>query len=751
MVDKVASYSGQKKTFLIDLACVLFLGILVCLFFWPVVTGAAWIPRGGGDLVSLLYPMYRMVAHSFQEGQIPLWNPYLYSGTSLIADNQSGLFYPPNLILFLFKPNFSYAALQNLVLLHFWLAGGGMYIYLRRKPSNLVLGWMPSLIGAVAFMFSGVFIAHIGNLNLIAVLAWFPLIFLAFQTAVNEQHLNRRIRMAVLSGFLLGVATLAGHGQSTFLIAAFLGVYALYEVMAQRKLMPLLVLGVCGVISVAVSAVSLLPALEGVQYTVRAEFFSGTNYSLPGRALIGLFAPDYFGRGIVKFWGMWERVEYGYVGVVTWLLVSLGLSRKNLFYGITAVLFLLLAMGENAPLLPLILRIYPDFPFQVPARFVFLLDFSLAVLAAHGAQRLFDEVLTEARRNYWIAGTLAGVGVLAFWMWSVYQELSPLDPSRTMQVERAVVMFVLFAMVGWVVVNGRLFKKLTAYQATILILLILIVDLFMLGSTLEIEENDPTLGFRLETPALEFLNGDPGIHRIDLATQAWQPSFPQMVQQYSISGVFNPLDLANYSVYRGSLGYRGSPVYNLLGVKYIVGQKNNPPGDTNFIIPVFADDPEVTVYLNTRALPRALVLHNAQVVDGSDEAFDAIHKDTFDPQSFVILERGEALIQEPSPSPIEIHQYDLNESRFRVTTDKPAYFLLSDIYHPHWRASVNGDEQEILVANYALRALYLEPGVNDIHFWFRPIIWQIGSILSMVTWVGLLIFFFVTFSRERQR
>ena len=38
---------------------------------------------------------------------------------------------------------------------------------------------MPALLGAVAFMFNDVLIIHIGNLNLIAVAAWLPLILAA--------------------------------------------------------------------------------------------------------------------------------------------------------------------------------------------------------------------------------------------------------------------------------------------------------------------------------------------------------------------------------------------------------------------------------------------------------------------------------------------------------------------------------------------------------------------------------------------
>ena len=58
------------------------------------------------------------------------------------------------------------------------------------------------------------------------------------------------------------------------------------------------------------------------------------------------------------------------------------------------------------------------------------------------------------------------------------------------------------------------------------------------------------------------------------------------------------------------------------------------------------EDPEVTIYLNTLALPRALVLHNAVVVEDHDAAFVAVHDEDFDPQQVVVLEEGEPLDQQ---------------------------------------------------------------------------------------------------------
>ena len=201
---------------------------------------------------------------------------------------------------------------------------------------------------------------------------------------------------------------------------------------------------------------------------------------------------------------------------------------------------------------------------------------------------------------------------------------------------------------------------------------------------------------------------------------------------YAARGVYNPLEQANYNVYMGAVGYRGSPLYNVLGIKYVIGGKKEPPGDTGYIVPVLDDDPAVTVYLNTRALPRAMVLFNSTIIEDHDAVFDAIHADEFDPAKTVILEGGRELLQDAGQSAIEITQYDENHAAFVVSTDKPAYFFLSDVYHPDWRATVNGDPAPIEVANYTFRAIYLEPGRHIITMIFQPSGWIAGVVATSI-------------------
>ena len=139
------------------------------------------------------------------------------------------------------------------------------------------------------------------------------------------------------------------------------------------------------------------------------------------------------------------------------------------------------------------------------------------------------------------------------------------------------------------------------------------LELILLGSGVEIDRNDPTLGYQHQA-VVDFLKSDGGgTFRIENASKAWQPDAALMHRLNDIGGIFNPLGLASYETYRGGMGNRGSPLYNFLGTKYVLANKDQPPGDASFV-PVFNGDPQIDVYLNTNALPRAQLIDRAQIV-----------------------------------------------------------------------------------------------------------------------------------------
>src|SRR5947209_1826488 len=58
----------------------------------------------GSDAATQYYPFYYFLGQSLSSGNLPLWNPYQFSGTPFAADPLSGWTYLPAMVLFTLLP-----------------------------------------------------------------------------------------------------------------------------------------------------------------------------------------------------------------------------------------------------------------------------------------------------------------------------------------------------------------------------------------------------------------------------------------------------------------------------------------------------------------------------------------------------------------------------------------------------------------------------------------------------------------------
>jgi hypothetical protein len=758
----------HRRLFL-DLLSLAFLALVVVAFFWPLVFAGYWIPHGGGDLVSFLWPMYRFSARSLRAGKIPLWNPHLYSGAPYVADNQSGVFYPINLLAFALFGEPSYAVMERLVVFHVWLAGATSLVLLR----GMGLQRPAALLGGVAFALSDLFVTHIGNLNLNATAAWLPLLILFTHRALTEEG-KRSVSWTVGAGAVLAMAALAGHGQLLLLVGLTLAGYVVYRLaieMTRGKEVWIGLLGMCiraaliVVIGIGGAALMLLPAREMAQHTGRSHlpYAEATAYSLPPRALVGLLAPGFYGRSATGFWGNWDRVEVGYAGMATLVLAAVGIGMVGAswiaktkvsgpgfefpraddpkpffpvgFFVLLTTLGFLLAMGKHTPLYGLLYRYVPMFDqVRVPARMIVLADLGLAGLAAYGLDRL---LYRASPISTWVGlgAIAAGITLLALGL----GQARNVPPERVTQATMSICVAA-----ALLTSSGILIWLMRRQQWTAWLLMgLLATDLIVLGSTLEIEPNDPTLGFQHQD-VVDFLRQDVSLYRIEATAGAWQPDAALVHGLYDVDGVFNPLGLAPYHAYlEVAKGERGATLYNLLGAKYVLAPKGQVPGDER-LVPVYTDNPRIDVYLNTRALPLALLVHEATIVENHTAAWEALFAD-FDPIETVILEKSQSRhLSEIGDRRLEIEggtiefvRYGTNEIVLAVEMPADGWLVLSEVYYPGWQATVDGDRAEVLRADYTFRAVKLPPGEHIVRMTFTPRTWKIGLAVSGITWAGL--------------
>jgi hypothetical protein len=753
------SYSHTPKLTSTDLIALLLILLAALAFVWPLFIPGWIIPQGGGDLVSFLWPIYRYAARHFNlqslisNPQSLLWNPTLYSGAPFAADNQTGLFYPPNLFLFFLFPDLPYQALEALVAFHLFLASAGMYLLMRFELQSL--GFWKLEVGifpALAFMASDVFITHLGNYNIVAVSAYLPLIFLCLRQSLvssppvsnplisnslitNNQVPITNIRWATLTGLLLGLAALAGHAQMTFILAFACAGYGLYELILQRHYRVILLGMLAALVAFGLAAIALLPAIEMLRYTARAalDYGEASRWSLPPLGLAGMISPLVFGRGPRDFWPPWDRVELGYMGLTTLLVVCRLQNLKRWPLGFWLLGFgifsLFVAFGKYTPVHYLLYKFIPGFAsLRVPARFILLTNFALAFLSGYALASFYESDESKSKGRRWAEVVVLGFWVLGFGLLIA----APLSLSRQPVWQPIVLALGLFFAVV------LLFRFKPA-----LLPLLLFVELFAFGAFVEIDRADPNAGYT-RGPAVDYLLAQEGPTRIDVSTSQWQPDAPAVFGLESITGISNPLALAHYDRYYWSVGYRGSPQYNFLSAQFVVADKNSPPADSTFV-PVFNEDPDVDVYLNTNAMPRVHLIYDPIYVDSADAAFAAIHDPAFDTASQVVLESERpraSVTPPPAGSPSSLFYTAYAPGRFTVIAQSPspAYLVLSEVWYPGWVAVVDGEPTPIIRANSAFMAVQLVDRHSLVEFRFTSPMLVGGAMITLVTLVAALAF-----------
>jgi hypothetical protein len=728
-------------------------------FFWRILfTPDAWKPAGGGDLASFLFPIYRFAASSLRAGNLPLWNPHLYGGAPFLADMQTGVFYPPNLLLFLLAPDFPYKALEWMAALHIFLAGLFMYLCLRYLEPGRPLRVPAALAGAIAYMFSDMFVVHFGNLNLIAVAAWLPLIFLLFWRALRTQRLG----LAVGAGVALGISTLEGHLQITLYVALALVVAAIAEAIAAHRerrgwAWSFLTLAITAAIGIGLSALTLLPAFEYARLSPRAElpYRAAARYSLVPGLLGEMLVPALFNsREPDLYWGVWDRVAVGYVGIFTLVLAGLAVLLRRgrqvcLFVVLAAVAFLL-ALGGESVIHGWAYWLLPGFrQFRAPARAVLLLSFALTALAALGLDRLLGPLDRRTRVVFqgawrWLV-FLGGMAILigGAWAYLVIYQAQDHDPAVFWRVSAAgsgviFALLMLAAALAWLSArrSGRLQRGVLAWLAVALIFL----DLATVGAYTDLGREPPTAGYD-HPEIVEFLKGEPGAFRIDSRTDVWavwQPNLALLAGLYDVSGVDNPLVVADVARYWEGTGGRSTRLYDLLGVRYVLGSKEVVLDWDKFSL-AYDGDPTVNVYRNETPLPRAFVVQQAVVAADQEDAWARIHEPGFDPATTVVLEGGQPLDNGGAEQAVaQVVRYEPDRLEIEVNSPTDGYLFLSDPFYPGWQATVDGQPTEILRANYAFRAVAVPAGTHRVIMTFQPASWRLGLAITVLTVLLLL-------------
>src|SRR5262249_26389207 len=84
-----------------------------------------------------------------------------------------------------------------------------------------------------------------------------------------------------------------------------------------------------------------------------------------------------------------------------------------------------------------------------------------------------------------------------------------------------------------------------------------------------------------------------------------------------------------------------------------------------------------------------------------------------------------------NPRLLEITSYEPNRIELSANLTKPAFVVLSEIYYPGWRATVDGKDVALVRADSVLRAIPVREGQHRIEFEYKPGSLMWGSLISL--------------------
>ena len=232
-----------------DGIAILVITLLVLAIFWRATLGGVFY---SGDLWQLHYPLRTLYAAELARSRLPLWTPYLLAGYPLLAEGQLGALYPPNLILHRLLPVST--ALNVFVLAHLIWAAVGTYVFAQRLRMRRFVALCIALVCGL----SGLFVAHRGQVNLVACAAWLPWLLLLTHRLLVRTTTARASRDAALLAPALGMAFLVGSLEISLLCLLTVVAFGLCLVAARhpRKQLPLLL------------ATSLLAGMGAINHAV---------------------------------------------------------------------------------------------------------------------------------------------------------------------------------------------------------------------------------------------------------------------------------------------------------------------------------------------------------------------------------------------------------------------------------------------------------------------------------------------------
>lgn len=746
-----------------------FPGDLLTSWFFPYSSGgwegySPWITRKEfilADVVRQIYPWRILAMDLLKQGIMPLWNVYAFSGNPLLANLQSAVLYPLNIIFLLLEQKWAWI---TYIMLQPVLATFFMYLFIR----SIKLSRLSAIFAGIGFSFIGYIMVwfEMGTIGHTAL--WLPFILWGITKFMD----TKKTLYIVLAAFGVTCSILAGHAQTAAYVFIFSVSYLLYIGRTKLNIRQILGCLIVLFIGITLASIQIIPSLELMAYSARDTLNSTTTFHkfiTPWSHIAMLFAPDFFGNPAAgNFWGKDYGEFMSYFGVVVLLVGVIGFytSLKNRLVRlslITSIVSFLIAFFP--PAAELIFRSHiPILSVGLPSRMLFLVGVGFVIASAFGVEAI------QKMRLKKIIPPIIVVSAIYILLWIILLRLN-IDPVNLATSKRNLLMPTVIAfIVGFFIIARKYTKHFSILWIVMFLLMGLEYSYFM-------NKYLPYAPSQYMFPPHGLMNKLPGITGLDRVygydSSGLGTNLPVQFRILSPEG-YDPLYIRNYSelMYAVKTGkfeinlprsdalipesqpknipindsYNKQFILNLLGVRFgldkddLAGPNWDPwihrfPADRFNLV---YQEYKWKVFENKKSIPRASIFYDYAVISQKDKSIQTLLDPKFPYSQKLILNAPPSFAPKSlNITPAKINVYSANLVKINTNSLQSGLLFLSDNYYPGWKAFIDNKPAKIILADYSFRAVELSKGKHEVRFEYQPNSFFIGALISFVSLVLL--------------
>lgn len=706
------------------------------------------------DVITQMYPWRYFTIQTWKRGEVPLWNPYSFSGTPHLANYQSAVLSPFNVLFFIFP---FLDAWSLLILLQPLLSGMFMYPFMRSIHTKKA----GSLIAAISFMFCGFLTVWMGYGTLDYAILFLPLALFAI-----EQFFKKgKPYFLLLLMVTIPLSFFSGHFQISIYFFLFVLCFTLYMYVTTREKKKTIAAILFITLGLFLTAPQLFPSIEYYLQSYRSSVFQ-KNEAIPLAYLPTFLAPDFFGNPVTRNDWFGHYAEWnGYFGAISFLLAGYILFRKKsqetLFFLYVGIGALLLAF--NTPILDMFIQLHiPVLSTSALSRIIVIFSFCFSILAGKGSDQMREDI-QERRFKYIVFESIFFTVILCV-LWSIVL-FKLFLPADKLSIARSNLLLPSYLFCSFLFLMAFSFfakgKKKSLFVSSLVVFL---VSFDLLRFAMKWQSFDPRNLVYPQTPTTAQFQNISSYQRVfgNLGGEALVYFGLPSIEGY------DALYIKRYGEFIASLS-SGTPgdlgrsvvlfpknsaysqfALNLLGVRYIIHKLSDDHAIWTFPFWRYPNgtfvlsykDNRYEIYTNTLSFPRAFLADSYRVVE-QNHVIQTLFQTANDARHTLILASDPMVSVQKGFGSASITSYKPTEVIIKTTSAANKLLFLSDNYYPGWNAYIDGVQTPIFRADYTFRSVFVPKGEHIIQFVFAPMSFSIGILVASFSFLISVLFVLV--------